>query len=91
MKEKTNIVPYEPGEAVDRNAYVREKDLSNGGHVRLARFTEPAEDGHLGITLTYLSPEKDGKRTKLCFSLSDEAAAQTCFMLSEFFGFGICA
>ena len=88
MKEKT-IVPYKPGKVVYRMAHVREKDLRNGGHVRLSRFTEPAPDGHLGITLTYLSPKKDGKRTKLHFSLSDEAAAETCFMLSEFFGVGV--
>ena len=91
MKDNLKIVPYTPVESVYRKAYVREKDLRNGGQVRLARFTEPAEDGRLGITLTYISPEKNGKRTKLRFSLSDEAAAQTCFMLSEFFGFGICA
>ena len=84
--------PYVPDERMNsRRAYVRERDLSNGAHIRLARFVEKGSDGEFGINITYLSPVKDGKRTELKFALSDEAAAMTCAMLSEFFGIGVCA
>lgn len=92
MSEKIEIVPYncEPREN-PRKAHIRERDLDNGGHIRIARFTEPGNNGDYGCNIEYLSPVKDGKRTVLRFALGDEAAMQTCLMLQEFFGFGMCA
>lgn len=86
------IVPYkcEPRQN-PRKAYVRERDLANGGHIRIARFVEPGSEGECGVNITYLSPIKDGQRTELKFALSDEAAAATQWMLAEFFGIGMCA
>lgn len=91
MSDET-VVPYNPEPRDNsRKAYIRERQLANGGHIRLSRFLEPGSEGGCGINLVYLSPVKDGKRTELKFALSDEAAAQTCMMLSEFFGVGMCA
>lgn len=88
----TEIVPYTTGSKSNtRKAYVREKDLANGAHIKLVRFIEPGSEGDCGVNLEYLSPEKDGRRTLLKFALSDEAALQTCLMLREFFGVGVCA
>lgn len=92
MNEAPKIVPYSAGPKRNpRNAYIRERDLANGGHIKLVRFLEKGSDGSCGVNLEYLSPVKDGKRTVLRFALSDEAAMQTCLMLQEFFGFGMCA
>lgn len=86
-EDGVNVAPYKPGPQINaRKAHVRETDLPNGAHIKLARFVEKGSDGDYGIALTYLSPEKDGRRTRLAFSLSDSAAFATCQMLSEFFG-----
>lgn len=92
MSEEIAIVPYnrEPREN-PRKAYIRERKLANGGHIKLVKFIEPGRDGVCGINLEYLSPVKDGKRTELKFALSDEAALHTCLMLQEFFGCTMCA
>lgn len=96
-REKTaggapKIVPYKcESRKNPRKAYIRERDLANGSHIRIARFVEPGSTGDRGINLTYLSPVKDGQRTELKFALSDEAAAATQWMLAEFFGVGMYA
>ena len=91
-EKKPKIVPYTPGPKHNpRKVYLRERDLANGARIEIHRFIEKGSDGDYGVNVTYLSPVKDGKRTKLKFALSDEAAAMTCVMLSEFFGIGVCA
>lgn len=86
------VIPYDPEpKPGTRLAHRRERALENGGVVEICRFTERNKKGELGVKLTYLSPIEDGKRTRLVFMLSDEAAAMTQIMLSEFFGIGICA
>lgn len=92
MKEDTNIVPYKADPVSNpRKAYVREKMLSTGASIRIARFAEPGASGEYGLNFVYLSPVKDGQRTELKFALTDEAAAATQWMLAEFFGIGVCA
>ena len=88
----SEIVPYkaEPRENT-RKAYIREKTLSTGASIRIARFVEPGRTGDCGVNITYLSAIKDGRRTELRFALSDEAAAATHWMLAEFFGIGMSA
>lgn len=45
-----------------RRAYVRERDLSNGAHICIARFLEKGSYGDFGINIIYLSPVKAGKK-----------------------------
>lgn len=96
-REKTadgtpRIVPYKAEPVANpRKAYIREKTLSTGASIRIARFVEPGRTGDCGVNITYLSAIKDGRRTELRFALSDEAAAATHWMLAEFFGIGMSA
>lgn len=84
------IIPYKAEPVANpRKAYIREKTLSTGASIRIARFVEPGSTGDCGVNITYLSAIKDGQRTELKFALSDEAAAATHRMLAEFFGIGM--
>ena len=66
-------------------------DLKNGARIEIFRFTQPDKEGEYGMNIRFFSSPKAGKRTLLKFALTDEAAAQTHAILSEFFGICTCA
>ena len=86
------VVPYRTGpHHKPREGVLRTANLKNGARIEIFRFTQPDKEGEYGMNVRFFSSPKAGKRTLLKFTLTDEAAAQTCAMLSEFFGICTCA